>query len=785
MKFSDKFIKASDELCSLNKNVPAPYIRKSFSLDFVPEKAEITICGLGFYKLYINGRDITKGAMAPYINNTDEICYYDNYDISNLLNEGENAIGIILGNGFRNPFGGFIWDFDTAPHVGALCCALYLEAQNGEKHFELEADESFKAHPSPILSDDIRMGFCYDSRLEIPNWNKADFDDSGWDNAKHERKPRGIARLCDTDPIVVTEKVKPVEFTYYEKLPFAYESTAPDAAPLEETVRENVYVYDFGINASGVTMLKINGRPGQKITVRHGEHLIGGKFSINTTAFLVAGTSKLNEHYQTRGQVDTFICKGGEEVFIPEFKYDGFRYAYVEGLEPEQATEDALTYLVMNSDIESRAGFNCSDDVINKLWECSRRSDISNFNYFPTDCPHREKNGWTGDASVSAEHMLLSLKAERSLKEWLANIREAQNSQGAVPCIVPTGGWGYGWGSGPAWDSVIVNLPYYIYKFSGDKSVIEDNAAMIMRYFFFIASKRDDRGLIEYGLGDWMDPFEEEKGYISAPLIVTDSIIVYNMAVKSELLFKAVGKQKEAEYAHEFAREMRKSIRDSLIDFDTMTVQGDCQTSQALALEMGIFDEAEKAAADKRLIEIIHRDGDVNACGMIGVRYLFHALTNAGESELAYKIITSKERSCYGYWIENGAVTLWESFKDANGEYVDSRNHHFLGDISSWFVQELAGLKPNPDMNDISYFEISPKFINKLSYAEAFYDSEFGRVTSKWERTENGIELSVTVPGGVKGRMLISEEYAFADGTNTKDLQCGTYKIKRIADKNI
>ena len=161
MKLSEKFIKANNLLCDMENHVNAPYLRKKFTLDFKPSNAQITICGLGFYELYINGKNITKGALAPYISNTDDICYYDNYDITNLLNKGKNVVGIILGNGFRNPFGGFVWDFEKSAHRGCVCTALYLESTDGENSFEMEADESFKTHPSPILFDDMRMGYHY------------------------------------------------------------------------------------------------------------------------------------------------------------------------------------------------------------------------------------------------------------------------------------------------------------------------------------------------------------------------------------------------------------------------------------------------------------------------------------------------------------------------------------------------------------------------------------------------------------------------------------------------
>lgn len=756
MKFSKNFIRANEKLCDFEHFVPAPYFRKSFMLPFKPKKAEITICGLGFYELYINGKNITKGPLAPYISNTDDLCYYDRYDISHYLEFGENVIGILLGNGFRNPYGGFIWNFEKSPHRGPVTFALALEVSDGDEKFEIEADESFKTHSSPIVYNDLRMGYCYDSNLELEGWNDRGFDDSEWDFAQRERCPKGKAKLCGVEPIVITKERKAVDINYYDELPFAYKSTAKNAEPIKSTMRKNVYVYDFGVNSAGVSKLKINGNPGQKIVIRHGEHTVNGRFCVNTTAFL-GRTDQIDERYLNYAQVDTFICKGGEETFVPKFKYDGFRYAYIEGLTPEQATDDAVVFLEMNSDLKSRAEFECSDDILNKLWECTRRSDLSNFYYFPTDCPHREKNGWTGDVSASCEHMLLNLTAENSLKEWMVSIRTAQTSEGALPGIVPTGGWGIEWGNGPFWDAVCVYIPYYVYKYTGDKEVIEDNVSMIMRYLYYVYSQRNENGLIAIGLGDWVSPEHSNNDKILSPLEVTDSITVYDIARKAELLFGLTGRIFESEYAHNIADAMRKSIRENLIDKASMTVSGECQTSQAYALWAGIFNEDEKEKAQQKLVEIIHNDGDINTCGVIGLRYIFHVLSDIGESELAYKIITGNHKNCYGYWVENGATTLWESFLDINGE-VNSRNHHFLGDISSWFVQSIAGLKLNPDADDVSHFVIKPNFIKALSFARATYNSFYGQISVQWKRIGGEIEIDIFIPKGMYGEVIINGE---------------------------
>lgn len=765
MYFSKRFIKASDESCSFEKHVNAPYFRRKFCLDFLPERSEITICGLGFYELYINGVNVTKGPLAPYIANTDDICYYDNYDITEYLKRGENVIGILLGNGFRNPFGGVVWDFEKSAHIGPLCTAIYLECFSNGKNFSLETDEKFKTHSSPVLFDDIRMGCRYDARLEIEGWNLPGFDDSDWNFAILCDTPKGEARLCESEPIYIRREIKPISVKHYDSLAFARDTTAPGAAADTKSIRENVYVFDFGINTAGVTELRINGRPGQKITIRHAEYLVDEEFDIQTTIFLTPERRKVYYEY---GQCDVYICRGGEEVFTPRFKYDGFRYAYVEGLLPEQINDNTLTCLEMTSKLKQRASFVSSNHILSRLQQMTEQADRSNFFYFPTDCPHREKNGWTGDASLSAEQFLLNFDCSTSLKEWLRNIKKAQNAEGAIPGIVPTGGWGFEWGNGPVWDAVIVNLPYYIYKYEGDITAFSENADAIYKYLKYAASRRDERGLVEYGLGDWVDPFEREKGKITAPLVVTDSVTIFDISVKAAKLFKVAKMFEEAEWTENFAAQMRTSIREHLID-ESNVAFGNCQTCQAMMLGTGVFNSDEIKEARENLIQIIHRDGDINTCGVVGIRYLFHTLADADEIDLAYKIITGTTRTCFGYWVEKGFTSLCESFQDLNSPLVDSRNHHFFGDISSFMIRKITGICPNPELSDINSFVINPHIPSDLKYAGGSYQRADGALTCSFERKDSGICFNISVPNDMHG--------TFVYGTQSIELVAGNYSF--------
>ena len=723
-----KFISATKEYCTLEKYLAAPYLRKSFELDFIPDNAVIAISGLGFYRIYINGNDITKGALAPYISNPEHICYYDTYDIKSFLKEGENVIGIILGNGFMNCIGGIVWDFDKVPWRSAPCVAVELLAENNEKSLTIESDTSFKVCESPIIFDDLRFGEYYDANKEIIGWNEIGFDDSKWNNAIAVSAPKGVLREGIAEPIKISKKLEPIRILK----------------------QNDGYIYDFGENNSGVCTLNISAYKGQKIELWYGEELKDGNFDNTSTIFERPDT----QFYKEYGQKDIYIAKGdGVEEYTPMFTFHGFRYVLVKGINETQAIKKLLTYNIMSSSLKTIGGFECSDETANTLFEMVKRSDISNFFYFPIDCPHREKNGWTGDASLSAAHTSLIYDAEYSWREWLYNIRAAQTEKGIIPAIVPTHNFGYVDCNGPTWDSVLFNLPYEIYKKKGNKEVIYENADAMFSYLKYIISKRNTEGTVAVGLGDWL-PVGKECHEFNTPVEITDSVMVMDMARKAEEMFNAIGLISEAEFANGIYKDFRVTIREQLIDKETMATRGETQTGQAVALYYGVFDENEEQLAFTQLMKYIANNNYNFDCGFIGMHVLFHVLTRFGQSELAYKMITKKDYPSYAFLIEQGETTMVESFQPA-GKPCGSHNHHFLGDISRWFIKCIAGL----NIIDYKTIKIKPCFIEKLTYAKAYHDFKYGRVSVEWKKTPYGILLDVNCPETVKYTIELPKGY--------------------------
>ena len=747
MKFPTTFIGVAEVFCTHEKHINAPLLRYSFEINNPSIiKASLLISGLGFYEMHVNG-DMVSKLLAPYISNPDDIVYYDQIDIAQYLQQGENVLGIILGNGMQNAFGGYIWDFEKAAWRGSPRAAMNLvvEFENSET-LEISSCDAFKTSPSPITFDDLRCGEYYDARLEQSGWDMPGFDASNWASAIILPPPRGEKRICEADPIVITEEIKPVSIT---------------------ALSEDKYLYNFGVNETGFCRLTVKGEAGQRISLVHGEYLHDD------------GQLTRHDHFQPEGytQTNKYTCKGeGIETFVPRFTYQGFQYVLVEGITKEQATPELLTYLVMHSDLKERGGFSCSCEVTNKLQEITRRSTLSNFHYFPTDCPHREKNGWTGDAAVSVEHTLLNLKAEKSYKEWLRNVVKAQNEKGAIPGIVPTGGWGFAWGNGPAWDCALTYLPYFTYIYCGDKEILFENATAIFRYLHYLSRNRDENSLITLGLGDWCPPSKEAHEH-AAPIIFTDSVISMDICEKAAYIFKTIGWDHEHAFASRLAEEFRWAIRKHLINAKTQVVAGNCQSSQAMALYYNVFNEDEKKAAGKELLRLIDEvDGHIDT-GILGARVIFHVLTAMGESDLAFNMITRPDYPSYGNWVARGATTLWENFH-IEEKKVLSRNHHFFGDISNWFIQCISGIKYN--VNKTGAINIEPAFIQKLDFAEGYHIAPEGKIYVKWAREGKGISLKVEIPAGASGEIILPKGWMFEDKNNARPVCSGTYFVSAM-----
>lgn len=748
MPFEKIFRAASKEFSGYEKDVPAPYMRGSFFLESVPKSAEISITALGFYDLYINGKRLTKGILAPYISNPDQVVVYDKYEIAAFLRKGKNVLGLILGNGFTNNYGGMPWDIDKASFRAAPKTAFRIES-DGRVLFS--SADVLKVYPSPILNDDYREGESYDARKEIAGWNMPELDDTGWKDAITVPAPKGRCVFADFEPIKEYRRRKAVRIL-----------------PLKDG-----FLYDFGVNTAGVPVLKIDGKAGQKITLVCGEWFKDGNMDTKN----IQCWSR-NRTMDREIQKIEYICKGKKgEGFVPCFSYYGCQYVKVTGIEAWQATKELVEFSEQSSALRKTGTFFCSDEYANRTFKNTIRSDFSNFYYFPTDCPHREKTGWTGDAYLSAEQFCLLLDCEKSLRMWLSCIRDCQKENGALPCVVPTAGWGYGWGSGPSWDGVLTALTYMLYRYTGKREILEENAEAIWKYLGFLKSIRKENGTIEYGLGDWCQIGALRDSDPWTPSAVTDTLSALDICNKASRIFSVLGKAEQAKQAAELAESFRVAARNNFVEWkygDSYFCRPYCltQTAQAMMLYRGVYEGEEIPHAALRLKEMLGGTENHMQVGVFGVQALLRTLCEYGMADTAYETAMSPDRPSYGNMIDHGATSLWEfihsfakgSRYDVTVGKIKSMNHHFWGDIAAWYITYLAGIRINENLDDIYRVDISPYFVKQLDQAEARHEMPYGTVLSSWQRlNDREILLFVSLPEGSHGKLNLHDGWKCAD----------------------
>ena len=712
------FICANERFNERYNHVATPLFKKVFNWEMDKKDVSIQIATCGIYRLFINGTEITKGYFAPYLSNPDQVVYYDEYLIDEYLKEKDNVLCVLLGNGFNNAIDCGIWDFEKASFRSAPKFALKVMHENTDIFW---SDETFSWIESPILFDDLRCGEIYDANKALDVFTS---DFTGYQNAISASAPKGTMKKCGVEPIQAFEKIKPVRIIKNEK----------------------GYIYDFGVNIAGVFTLNIVANQGQKLDFYCAETLRDHDLLMETVSFLDRwDLNYIHQHV-------TYICKEGKQTYSPTLTYFGFQYIRVEGVTDEQATLDLLSATVLHSAIKQRGYFRTDNEIINKIQECVMRSNYSNLFYFPTDCPHREKNGWTDDANFSAEQMNYNLDVYDTLREWLYNIRLSQREDGVLPGIIPTTGWGYEWGNGPMSDAIIVELPYQLYRFSGKKEILEENAEAIKLYIEHVKRQEKLDGLFHYGIGDWCEAGSYNEFSMSTPGEICDTLTVLQILLTAERIYRILEKNEWAEEIKEFYQKVRNNFREKYCKEEGW-IACKTQTAQAMGLILGVFGEKETSLAYRNLVNLIHENNDTMKVGVVGVKYLFDVLVKNGDVDLALELVTTEKWPSYGNLVRLGATTLWEMFQkvDSLEDYkpynCDGRalslNHHFWGCISAWFYREIAGL----NVIKHNYVEVSPKIPSVLNFAEAALETETGVLSVRWEKQGDTLLLKIENKG--------------------------------------
>ncbi|RZM28056.1 MAG: alpha-rhamnosidase, partial [Pedobacter sp.] len=430
----------------------APYFRRVFETEKQVKSAKAYIVASGLYEMYMNGSKVGNHRLDPMYTRFDRRNLYVTYDVTSKLKKGQNAIGVILGNGWFNHQAMAVWNFDKAPWRArpAFCLDLSITYTDGTSE-TITSGSDWKTSFGPIISNNIYTGEHYDARLEQKGWNEVNFDDLKW---------RGVNLRATPSKNIVSQTMYPIRNVEEIK-----------ARSLRK-FNDTTYLYDMGRNIAGVSKIRVSGDKGTVIKLKHAERLYpDGRADLSNIDVYYRPTDRTDPF-----QTDIFILNGeGEEEFMPLFNYKGFQYVEVTSSNPVKLAKQSLVGYFMHSDVPATGKISSSNPLIDKLWWATNNSYLSNLFGLPTDCPQREKNGWTGDGHFAIETGLYNFDAVTVYEKWLGDHRDEQQPNGVLPDIIPTSGWGYGTANGTDWTSTIAIVPWNIYMFYGDIKPLADN----------------------------------------------------------------------------------------------------------------------------------------------------------------------------------------------------------------------------------------------------------------------------------------------------------------------
>ena len=721
---------------------PAPYFRKKFTTGKKIKSARAYIAVGGLYELYINGEKIGNHRLDPLYTRFDRRNLYVTYDVTGQLRNGDNAIGVLLGNGWYNHQSKAVWDFDRAPwrNRPAFCLDLRITYSDGSVE-TIPTDLSWKTSSGALVFNSIYTGEHYDARLEQKGWNTPDFDDSKW---------RGVGLRGVPSQNVVAQQVRPIRNVL----------TIP--AKSVNKINDKTYVFDFGQNMAGVTNIKVSGEEGTEVRIMHGERLFdNGCIDMSNIDVYYRG-DKEKDPFQT----DILVLSGGEDEFMAKFNYKGFRYVEVTSDKPIELNQNSLTAFFMHSDVPASGEIKTSSELVNKMWWATNNAYLSNLMGYPTDCPQREKNGWTGDGHFAIETALYNFDGITVYEKWLADHRDEQQPNGVLPDIIPTGGWGYGTDNGLDWTSTIAIIPWNLYMFYGDSKPLADCYENIKRYVDYV-DRTSPNHLTSWGRGDWVPvKSRSNKEFTSSVYFYVDTKILATAA-------KLFNKQDDYTYYTALAEKIKEAVNNKYLNKETGIYAGGSQTELSVPLQWKIVPEDMIAKVAKNLAKKVEEAGFHLDVGVLGAKAILNALSENGYPETAYKVAAQDTYPSWGWWIVNGATTLLENW-DLKAERDISDNHMMFGEIGGWFYKGLGGIFPDPELPGFKHIILRPNFVKELKYFEAKHDSPYGQIISKWEWNRKKINYEVVVPANSTATLYLPD---YVKGDKVIKLEAGKHNL--------
>ncbi|WP_236548129.1 alpha-L-rhamnosidase [Polaribacter septentrionalilitoris] len=726
----------------------ASYFRNELAIDKKVENAQVYICGLGYYELYLNGEKVGDHVLDPAPSNYDKQAYYVNYDITKQVKSGKNAFGIILGNGFyaqdiswkRDPES----ERDMAYGPPTVKCLVKLKYADGSTK-DFYTDENWKESTGPIVFNNIYGGDTYDARYEIGKWNTVGYDDTSWGNPKE-----------------VSPKLRNISA-----------SQIPPIKKLQEFAPQKVFkgadgewIVDFGQNIAGWIKLNVEGEKGQLIDV------------ITTEALLTDGSDiyKGSTGGGANGmtQVYKYICKGeGVESWEPKFSYHGFRYAKIKGIS-RKPDADMIKAVLVATDIQETGSFSSSDELLNKMHSISKWTIVDNVHGIPEDCPHREKCGWLGDAHAFCEYALYNYDMYDFYKKYMEDIKtQMRPTKGhnnpelkfQVPTMIAPGKRTSTYAK-IDWGVATMYLPWYNYKFYGDDEIVKDYYEPMKGLTNFYLNFKGENGIMQDGMGDWCPPLWDRRRNPSAmecdPIISANAYFYDVLGIMET--FAKMNNDADYEAKMKQEKEALKTAfnKEFLVDIpNTKYKWYQSQTATVQALQFGMVPEEEiETVVNGLAYNIVEVRGGHHNTGIHGNRYIYTVLSKYGKADLAYKILTTPDFPSQTYVMNSGFTTwperqfIWEKMEGPS----NSLNHPMHSGFAAYFFESLGGIKSSMEAPGFKMFTVKPEFPSQITNTTVSVPSPYGNIKNSW-RSESGLlTMNLEVPFNTKAKIILDKK---------------------------
>jgi alpha-L-rhamnosidase len=709
-------------------SLPLPIFRHQFSISAKVAKATLYISGLGQFEAHINGINVTNDVLTPGWTDYRKRVFYDTYDVTNLIGKGQNAIGVMLGNGMYNvqQTPGRYTKFTGSMGQPKLILQLLLRFADGSQQTIL-SDGKWKTASGPITFSSIYGGEDYDARLEQPDWDKPHFDASGWSNVEVVQGPAGK---------LVPETIPPVKaFDSYEPITVTHP-------------RPSISVYDLGQNFAGWPEIEVSGLRGAQIKIIAGE-LLDKNGLVTQRSANALPNSQSSFNYVLSGQ--------GLEKWHPRFTYYGFRYVQVEQTPVQSAVIHYLDGRFLHSAVSVDGTFTSSDQLFNRIHTLINRAMLSNIFSVLTDCPHREKLGWIEQTHLAGASLMYNYDLSAAYAKLADDMQDAQLPNGLIPDIAPEYTVFQGaFRDSPEWGVAVVLSTWNAYQFYGDLDVLRKHYDSMARYVAYLQG-RSQNHLLAYGLGDWYDigPRAPGESQLTAKGITSTAIYYQTLEAMSHIAILLRKPQDTAKYSKE-GKEVKKAFNTHFFQPKTNQYDRGSQTSDAMPLVVGLVPKGREKAVLKNLIADIRKHSNHVTAGDIGFHYVVRALTDNGRSDVLYDVLSRTDKPSYGDQLAHGATTLTEAW-DANPN--SSQNHFMLGHAEEWLYRGLAGIDFNLTRDIDSRIRINPAIIGDIQSTMATFNSKLGRIESGWVRNGDMLLMNVTIPENATATIVFPVGY--------------------------